>query len=235
MTQQLHRRGALWAIALAAAASLALAWVPGLEAVAWPLLLFSTLAHEAGHGLAALSTGAQFESLSLYLDGSGVAAYRGHFNAFERAYIAAGGLLGPPAAACLLLLAGRRSRPAHVALALLALFVGLLALLWAGTVFTLVFCLAWAALLGLLAWRGGLALCQVACVFLALQLALASFSRADYLFTASADTGQGRLPSDVGQIAAALWLPYWLWGGVIALLSLVLLAIGIVGLLRTLR
>ncbi len=222
----LHRRQALQSLLVAISATLALFWVPYLQLLAWPLLLLSTLVHELGHGLTALLFGARFESLELWPDGSGVAAYRGSFGAFSRAAVAAGGLLGPPLAALALFLAGRRSRSAHIALGVLAAFLCMVVVLWAASAFTVMVCLVLAISLGLLAWRASPALSQVICVFLAVQLALASFSRADYLFTPVARTGAGLMPSDVGQIAQALWLPYWFWGGLLAAATVALLAIG---------
>ena len=225
-SRELHRRQAGSALAIAIAVTLALYWVPFLHWLAWPLLLLSTLAHELGHGLGALLLGGRLQALLLWPDGSGLAAYSGRFSSLQLATIAATGLLGPPLAAFVLLLAGRSSRAAHAALAVFALLLAACVLLWAGSLFTVLVCLALVALLGLLAWRASPALSQVVCVFLAVQLALASFSRSDYLFTAQAHTAQGVMPSDVAQIAAALWLPYWFWGGLIALLSLALLALG---------
>lgn len=222
-----HGRQAALALLAAMAATLALYWVPILKPLAWPLLMLSTLAHELGHGLTALLLGGRFQSLTIWADGSGVAAYRAAFGPGSRALVAAGGLLGPPLAAFLLCLAGRRSRSAHVALAVLAALFALVALLWAGSAFTLGFCLLLAALLALLAWKASRALSQAVCVFLALQLGLFTFSRADYLFTPVAQTGAGLMPSDVGQIAAASWLPYWVWGGLIASITLALLALGV--------
>jgi hypothetical protein len=224
--RELHRRQAVTALALAAAATLALQWLPWLSWLGWPLLLVSTFAHELGHGLAAMAAGGRFTALVLWQDGSGVAAYSGRFSALALAWIAAVGLLGPPLAALLLLLAGRRSASAHRALAVAAAVLLASAVLWAGSLFTVAFCLLLALLLGLLAWRASQAVSQVVCVFLAMQLALASFARSDYLFTPVARTAQGPMPSDVAQIADALWLPYWLWGGLIAALSLCLLLFG---------
>jgi hypothetical protein len=232
---ELRRRQAGTALVIAIAATLILPWLPYLSLLAWPLLLVSTLAHELGHGLGALLLGGEFRSLLLWPDGSGMAAYGGRFSAFGMATIAATGLLGPPLAAWGLLLAGRHTRSAHIALGLVALFLVVTVLLWAGSLFTVGFCLVLAALLGLLAWRASPAVSQVVCLFLAVQLALAAFSRADYLFTAHADTAQGPMPSDVAQIAAALWLPYWIWGGLLALLTLGLLALGIWQFARALR
>ena len=68
---------------------------------------------------------------------------------------------------------------------------------------------------------------QVAVVFIAVQLALSVFSRGDYLFTQWAETGSGRMPSDVQQMSEALFLPYWFWGAACGLISVVVLLVGL--------
>lgn len=228
------RQRARRALLVVAALTLALHWLPVPIWLHWPILLGSTLAHELGHGLAALLLGGSFESLALFADGSGVASYRGHFNAVQGALIAAAGLLGPPLAASLLLLAARHERSSRIALILCALCCALLVLLWAGNLLTLFY----AGVLGLglaaLALRGGPDLLQWSSLFLAVQLGLASFSRADYLFTAVAQTDAGPMPSDVAQIQAALWFPYWFWGALLALLTVAMLLLASWRFLRTL-
>lgn len=235
MARELRRRQAAVALLIALGASLALVWVPFFDVLAWPLLLCSTLAHELGHGLAALALGGRFDSLSLFADGSGVAEYRGAFGRGDIALVAMAGLIGPPLAAMLMLWAGGYQRASHAALGVLGVGLALAGLLWAGNTLTLVFCLLAAWVLLLVAILGSPALSQVMCVFVAVQLTLASFTRADYLFTESARTGQGVMLSDVGQIAAAWWLPYWIWGALVALISLLLLALGAWRFLAALR
>lgn len=239
-THPLHKHPARNALLIAGLLSLMLhllpRWLPGwgLWILQWPLLMLSSLAHELGHGLTALLLGGDFQRFVLWLDGSGLASYAGAFSAPGRAMISAGGLLGPPLAAFALMLAGRRSRSAHMALGLAAVFLLAVVLFWAASLFTAAFCLMLAIALALLAWRGSPASSQIACVFLALQLGLSVFSRADYLFTETALTSKGVMPSDVAQIASALWLPYWFWGALVALLSVALLALGAWRFLRSL-
>lgn len=235
MARELRRRQAWIALLLAIAASLAVIWVPLLGVLAWPLLLGSTLAHELGHGLAAMALGGQFETLSLFADGSGVAEYRGAFTPSEVALIALAGLIGPPFTAMLMLFAGRHRRASHVALGAMGVGLAVAGLLWSGNSLTLVFCLVLAFGLLLVAIIGSPAVSQVVCVFVAVELTLATFTRADYLFTDSAQTGSGMLLSDVGQIADAWWLPYWIWGALAALLSLLFLGVGIWRFLAALR
>ena len=220
--------------ALLAAAGLSLAlfvlpqFVPALHWLAWPLVLLSTLFHELGHGIAALLVGGGFEALRVYPDGSGVATTLSDGSRGMVALIAAGGPLGPPLTALLLFVAARRAPWARIALWLLCVAFALALPLWLRNLFGIALVLVLAALAGLLAWRASARVAQVVVCFLAIQLCLSAFSRADYLFTAEAQTGLGRMPSDTAQIANVLWLPYWAWGGAIALLSLCILALGIV-------
>lgn len=227
MPRARRRPGALPALLFASALTLALyaipLAIPQAWPLAWPLVLLSTLVHELGHGLAALALGGRLEALYIWPDASGIAVYAAEFGRLRHALTAAGGLLGPPLAAAALFVAGRHPRSARRALAFGAVLLTVVALLWTRNAFGLGFVLGLAAALGALAWRGSPRSGQVAAVFLAVQLALSAFSRGDYLFTDTAVTARGAGLSDVAQIAQALWLPYWLWGAAIALLSLMLL------------
>jgi hypothetical protein len=64
---------------------------------------------------------------------------------------------------------------------------------------------------------------QMVLAFMAVQLSLSVFSRADYLFMETAGAG----PSDVAQISEALFLPYWFWGIVCGAVSATVLRSGI--------
>lgn len=232
MSALMVRSNAAAALWWAAALTLALYFIPYGRYLLWPLLLFSTLMHELGHGLMALVMGGRFASLQMWPNGSGLASHAGHYNALEQAAIAAGGLLGPAVAALFMFLGARRRRSAQAALLLLSLLLLAAAVLWVRNIFGLLYVAVTAGLLLWLAVRGSAAAAQMATVFLAIQLSLSVFARSDYLFTAKAQTGGGTLPSDVAHIAQALWLPYWFWGGLIAALSLLLLWVGTRAFLR---
>lgn len=92
-----------------------------------------------------------------------------------------------------------------------------------------------AAVLITIGLKAGKPVAQFAAVFIAIQLSLSVFSRSDYLFTATAHTAQGPAPSDVAQLAQALFLPYWFWGGLMALLSIAVLGVGCWAFLRRQR
>lgn len=222
-----QRASSLPALAGAAALTLALFLVPQLDVIARPLSLLSTVVHELGHGVVALLLGGDLHRLSIWSDGSGLAQYAGDFGRLASAAIAAGGLLGPPVAAMFLFVASRGERPARRALAVCAAVLLIALVLWVRNLFGLFFVGSLAGVLILLLWKASATVAQLVTAFLAMQLTLSVFSRADYLFTSSAQTAQGVGASDTAQIAQALWLPYWVWGALIAGMSLAILFVGL--------
>jgi membrane-associated phospholipid phosphatase len=86
-----------------------------------------------------------------------------------------------------------------------------------------------AAVLLLLGLRASAWASQLALLFLSVQLALSVFSRGDYLFTPTA----GSMPSDVANMASALFLPYWFWGALCGAFSVLVLAFGALMFLRS--
>jgi len=230
-----HRQGAAVALVLSVAITAILYYVPYGQYAAWPLLLLSTLAHELGHGLTALVLGGNFEAFYLWSDGSGMARYSGAFGRLARAAVSAGGLVGPAVLAALFFLAGRRANWSRWALVALGTGLALAEVLLVRNMFGWLFVGAVAgALLGIGLKASGAA-AQIATVFLAIQLSLSVFSRADYLFTDTARTGGGTGPSDVAQIAQELFAPYWFWGGLIGVLSAAILCFGLWSFLRAQR
>ncbi len=220
-----HVKGPARVLAISVAITAVLYFVPGGRTLAWPLVLLSTLAHELGHGLAAVVLGGRFDSLAIHSDASGAAIWSGSFGRVGVATVAAAGLVGPAVTAFLLLILGRDPRRARALLALLGAGLAVVALLlvrnpfgwWFTALLTLTF-----VLLALRAPR----LSQAVVVFLAVQLALSVYSRSDYLFTRSAVTSSGTGPSDVAVMAAALFLPYWFWGALCGAFSLLVLYAG---------
>jgi len=205
-----------------------------------PLTYLYTFVHEMGHGVAAWLTGGSFTKFEMWLDGSGMATSLIEPTAFNKAFTAFGGLVAPAIWAAICLILGRSAKWSRYGFyAFTGLMVPAMVLVILGlSPFGIVF----------------VALCAIACfciskfavvkdssgkiveerkypqylmLFIAITLCTNVFTRGDYLFTAVAQTGAGEGPSDVGHIANALLLPYWIWGGLIALISIAVLAGGI--------
>ncbi|MBI3924508.1 MAG: M50 family metallopeptidase [Armatimonadetes bacterium] len=216
------------ALLLSIAVTLLLYLVPYGDLLAYPLLLISTVAHEMGHGFTAQLLGGSFHSFSMSADGSGVASYSGNLGRLGAAMVAAGGLIGPAFVAALCFLLARTERGARGALVAAGVFLLIAEVLVVRGGFGWFFVgLLGATLLGI-GLRAEPRAGQTALVFLAVQLSLSVFSRSDYLFA----THAGPMPSDVAQMAQALWLPYWFWGLVCGGVSLAILAAGVGTFLR---
>jgi Peptidase M50B-like len=216
---------ARWVLLVSALVTFALYVVPYGDVIARPLLYLSTLVHELGHGLAALIAGGSFVKLEMFSDGSGQ-ALTGSYASWQRALTIAGGLVGPAVAAAVGFAVARRASWSRWALAA----IGLL-LVWAmalkvrnGFGLMVAGVVAGGALL--VAWRASADVAQLVLGFMSVQLALSVFSRGDYLFTESAQTGAGAGLSDSAQLAQTLAGPYWLWGGICAVFSVVALGVG---------
>lgn len=201
--------------------------LPQLHRVAYPLLLISTLVHELGHGLAALMVGASFDRFQMYPDGSGVAMWSGSVSGTSRAFIAAGGLVGPAIAAAFCFFFARRPGSARACLAVLGGLLVIAELAVVRNSFGALFVGVMAAVCLLIAWKGGAQLAQLGLAFLAAQLAMSVYARSDYLFMQYAQTAEGQMPSDSEQIARAMEVgSYQLWGAVCAVVSAVILIAG---------
>ncbi len=191
--------------------------------LSWPFVLISTLFHELGHGLTAWALGGSFDSLKIFSDASGVAAHRMPNSAWRLALVAAGGPVGPPLAAAVLFYFASKPGMVRGALITLSITLFFVVTLWVRNSFGAFFVLGLASLLALVAVNASVQGAQICACLLGVQMAMASFTRADYLFMKYAQTGAGLMPSDTAQIAQALWLPHWFWGGLIALFSLAVL------------
>jgi formate/nitrite transporter FocA (FNT family) len=213
-------------LAASAALTLVVPHVPYLELLARPLLWLSTLAHELGHGVAAELVGGEFLRFEMFSDGSGVATTRSS-TPWQRAAISAGGLVGPAMTAMVLFAMARQERFARWGLGIVALTYAAALALVVRNLFGVVFVGSLVAvLLALVRW-GNAFVARFALVFLAVNLSASVFTRGDYLFTDQAMTSRGPMPSDVANMATALWLPYWFWGLVCGAFSLVALAMGL--------
>lgn len=201
--------------------------VPYGRELLYPLTLLATYAHEMGHGLTALLTGADFDQMLLHADGSGMAVWRGNPGRLASALIAAGGLVGPTFAGVGLLLASRTPRFARAVLATLSVLLLVSMAVWTRNAFGAAFLLTVAVTLGLAAKLLPDAAAAFVLHLIAATLCLSWFNHLGYMFSAQAVVNGVAMPSDSAVIAQALWLPYWFWGGVVAAFSLAVTALAV--------
>lgn len=208
---------------LAAVASVVLPRIPYGRNLLYPFALLGTWAHEMGHGVMAVLLGGSFERLEIYRSLGGVAFFAG-VGSFGTVLVSAAGLLGPAIAGALVIVYGSRPRTARWVLLALGIVVALSVLLVVRNGFgILALSLIGAALVAIgVRWPGtvGLAATQL----IGVQLCLASWGTLDYMFTKNFTRGGQTVDSDSQNIADVLLLPYWFWGGLIAALSVAILA-----------
>lgn len=217
--------GALLVVSIAA--TVALYWIPFLHTLSLPLRYLSTMVHEMGHGFAAILVGGEFIDFRMYSDGSGVARNSGVSSQIGAAIVSAGGLVGPAVGAAVGFVFARNAKLGRAYLGLIGAILLLAELLWVRNTFGLIFVGGFGAVCVIVAAQPYKQLAQLFLVFLSVQLALSVYSGGGYLFVEEARTGSGTFPSDVAQMADALFGPYWLWGAVCAAFSALVLILGV--------
>lgn len=224
LAQKTERVGLIWLVAAAIATSLI--WqLPFGNYLLYPFSILATWFHEMGHGLAALLLGGDFQQLQIFPSGSGVAVHSGNLflGPIGRAIVAAAGPMAPPIAGAFIILASRRWRTTQLALLLLGGALVASALIWVRSLFGLIA----VPLLGLLILAIALYAPRWLQIFavqlLGVQACISTYHQLDYLFTRQAVIGGQAMLSDSGQIAQNLLLPYWFWGGLMAIASLIIL------------
>lgn len=215
----------VWMFWGAALLSVGLPHLPFGEFVVYPFALLATWAHELGHGLTALLVGGDIEYLVLYSNLGGYARSVRPDTAFAHVAIAVGGLLAPALAGGSMVMFGARESTATWVLDVLGGMLILSALLWIrnGFGFVAIFGLG----LTLIAvGHFAPAIIEIAVVqFTGIRLCVESMSDIDYMFTSYFVRGGTRQPSDTQTIAEHLLLPYWVWGGLIAAVSVGILVL----------
>ncbi|TAF04351.1 MAG: M50 family peptidase [Nostocales cyanobacterium] len=218
---EVQRMGLTWLVG--AAIATAILWqFPAGDYILYPFSILATWFHEMGHGLMALILGGNFQKLQIFSNGSGVATYtmRSSWGPIGPALVAAAGPMGPPIAGAVLILASRSFKTATLSLKILGGFLLLSSLIWVRSWFGLIAI----PLLGLMilgvalktpTWVQGLSV-----QFLGVQACVSTYHQLNYLFSYSA----GSLGlSDTAQMQRYLLLPYWFWGSLMAVASLVIL------------
>jgi hypothetical protein len=215
------RMGLTWLIA-AAIATIILWQLPAGAYILYPFTILATWFHEMSHGLMALLLGGQFRKLEIFGDGSGVASYAMSLSLapIGPALVAAAGPMGPPIAGSALILASRSFKTATLSLKILGGFLLLSTLIWVRSLFGLIAIPLLGLIILAIALKAPRWLQGFAIQFLGVQACVSTYHQLDYLFSYSA----GPLGlSDTAQIQQRLFLPYWFWGGLMAIASLVIL------------
>lgn len=199
-------------------------WLPALPFgtyLIYPFAILTTWFHEMGHGMTAILLGQDFQQLEIFPDGSGVAQnfVAPDLSPFASAAIAAGGPLAPCLAGAGLIMASAHERLWRPVLwgTAAAIFASVIVYVRSPVGYSVLPLVA--AALIIIAWRAPASLARFTLQFLGVLAALSMLRDFNYLFTSEAVIGGQRILSDTGQIAAALWLPHWVWAALILAFS----------------
>ena len=195
--------------------------------ILWPFTLLATWVHEMGHGIMAeLLT--DFVRLEIYNDAGGVALTAQSQSGFVNALIAAAGLLGPAVAGSFFIIFGRKEKSARYLLGGLGLVMLLSILVYVRNAFGVVAVGGWVGALIALSYFGSDKVCYFFVQFIGLQFCVNNFKDFDYMFIESFKRPDEHgdikvMLSDTGAMAQNLYLPYWVWGSLVAGSSVLML------------
>lgn len=197
---------------------------PG-QFILYPFTILATWFHEFGHGLAALLTGNAFHEMLIFPNGSGLASTGRRYDAYRltHALIPAGGLLGPPIAGALLIVASRSREATQGGLSLLGILLIASTAIWVRTLVGWLVLPAMGAIILVIAYRASPAVQRLAIQLLGVQAVISVWAQLDYLFMSEANVDGKVGRSDSAAIADALFAPYWFWGAAISVASFALL------------
>ncbi len=193
-----------------------------------PVKLLVVMGHETGHALATWLAGGQVQRVVLSADQSGACLSAVPPGIWPTILVYSAGYVGSAIAGAVLLVLAFRLRLARGVLALYAVWLAAMAVLVAGSAFTVAFCLGMAAVLAASARWLPLLGVRLLVLFLATFTGLyALFDLRDDLWNATV-----RAHSDAALLAAQTPVPAFLWAGLWSLLSMAILGWGVLLSLR---
>ncbi|MEL6686776.1 MAG: M50 family metallopeptidase [Pseudomonadota bacterium] len=196
-----------------------------LPAVRLPVLFLTTWVHELGHGLGAIMTGGRFLELTVFPNLSGLALTETRSD-FSRAVVIIMGLLGPSLLGVIMIGLTRGLGRYRLAMLLLA-FTLALSLIWAADLFTVGAICGATLIIGLLGWKLPDRILIYVAYILAIALCLSALTGFGYFFMGNAEVAGQHYLSDTGVLAQLWGGSHWLWGGLLTLLSIVILIFGV--------
>jgi peptidase M50B-like protein len=197
--------------------SLIVSLTPWAPLLLYPFRLFTTWVHECGHALVTVLAGGRVRSITIAPDGSGVTHSLVPASRVAQGLVASSGYLGAAVVGCLLMVATRVEKWAHVILMSLGACLLLTLVIWMRNLFGAGVVLAWGAALVTLARQRMAGAQRFLLSLLAIQVALNSVYDIRVLFLID------RGPSDAETLARLFLLPSWVWAMAWMLVSIAML------------
>lgn len=190
--------------------------------VLYPFTILSTWFHEMAHGIMALILGGSFHQLEIYADGSGLAVWSGNLflGNVGKAIVAAAGPLGPTAAGAILIILSKKDKHLKKILYTFSAILAFSVIYWVRSIYGIPVILTFAVLIFFAALKMQVKNQKLLIIFLGIQAFLSIYLSIGYLMSQEAFIDNDFHISDTGVIAQNLFLPYWIWGGVIIFISI---------------
>ncbi|MGA9521423.1 MAG: M50 family metallopeptidase [Myxococcaceae bacterium] len=185
----------------------------------WPLKLLVVMMHESGHALGTLLVGGSVDHVVLNANESGACLSRVPNGLLAQVVVYSSGYVGSAVAGAALLLATFRFRLRRAVLVLTCVWLAVMGVVYAGNLFTLLFCLGTAALLAVCARLLSEGAVEV------MNLFTAAFSALYVVFDLRDDLWDHRVRavSDAALLADLTWVPAVVWAVLWSLFSLTIL------------
>ncbi len=172
----------------------------------------------------AMILGGTFHNLEIFPNGSGLARHSGMliFGGIGTAMTAAAGPVGPTVAGSIFMAMSRKRASTGFALFLLGAMLILSVIFWVRSLFGALIILAFGVIILIIAIKGRSGLKAITLQFLAVQAFASVYLSIDYLFSSGGVIGLKDFQSDTAMIEQNLFLPYWFWGGLIIVFSIIM-------------
>jgi hypothetical protein len=211
-----HLRHSNTALMLALMATVLLWNLPYGQYALYPFKIFATWLHESSHGVLMLITGAGFDHIQIYPDGSGLAYPRHEVTALAQAAISSAGYVGTAFFGALFLVLGRTPRRVRMVLVGLAAIMALTAVVWVQNAFGIAAVLLGAGTLAFIGWSAPPRVVTFLLNFIAAQACINAVLDIRVLFGASMLVNGQPARSDAHTMSAviggapSLWATVWL-------------------------
>lgn len=188
----------------------------------YPFTILSTWFHEMAHGIMALILGGNFHQLEINSNGSGLAMWSGDLflGNVGKALVAAAGPLGPTVAGAILIILSKKDKYIKTILYVFSAMLISSVILWVRSIYGIPVIVIIAILIFFAAHNMQPKKQKLLLIFLGIQSFLSIFLSIGYLLSQEAFIDNKYHISDTGVIAENLFLPYWIWGGVIIIISI---------------
>ena len=184
----------------------------------WPLKVLVVMIHETGHAVATLLVGGSVDRVVISANESGHCLSRIPLSKFGQIAVYSAGYVGSALAASVLLLATLRFRLRRPILVAAAIWLVVMAVLYGGSLFTVIFCVGTALALAAAArWLPSTGV-EI------LNLFLAGFCALYALVDLRLDlwSSEVRARSDAALLAELTWIPALVWAAIWTVLSVAL-------------